>query len=183
MKRKGSHFLGFFGDVTGTQRVTSVPDGWIVDLHLEQVPRPRRQAFSSFSVPSLEPGFRWLYWVPAPALAAGGHHTALLFLDPLGQPVWAYFDIVLGSGLGDDGFPWTLDADLDVIVTLDDSGRFGVPELIDVADLEEAQRQGRVTPAQAERIWALARQTVTRIGQQDAALLAPLRRYLRGATD
>lgn len=110
MKRKGSDFLGFFGGVTGNQTITANSAGWIVDFVIATVANTLSEKVAGREVPSLWPGFRWIYWVPRE-----DYHTALLFLDEIGHPLWCYFDIICGSGEDELGFPWTDAAYLDIV--------------------------------------------------------------------
>ena len=177
MKRKDSDFLGFFSGVTGTQNVTATPQGWLVDFAVKTVAHPLTERVAGRKVPSLWPGFRWLYWVPRV-----GHHTALVFLNPEGQPVWCYFDLICGSGEDETGLPWTDDAYLDVIALCelndDQTWRVSGAEIIDAEDLARALAEGRVSEAQALAISEQAEQVKAALERGETNCLGPMLAYL-----
>ena len=152
MKRKGSDFLGFFPGVTGTQRVSTWEDGWLVDFQIGDTPQRLTQRVGGREVASLSPGHRWLYWVPR-----GGESTCLVFLDDRDRPVWCYADVIAGSGMDERGFPWTDDVYLDVVALCEvRDGRWvsHSAEIIDRHDLAQALALSAISRERAN--WAEA---------------------------
>ncbi|WP_157445198.1 hypothetical protein [Deinococcus actinosclerus] len=58
MKRKDGRYLQLFPGVQGTQRVVTLPGGWLVDVTFTHVPQPHAVTVHGVTVPTLVVGAR-----------------------------------------------------------------------------------------------------------------------------
>ncbi|GGM35977.1 hypothetical protein GCM10008956_10740 [Deinococcus arenae] len=92
MKRKDGRYLQLFPGVQGTQRVVTLPGGWLVDVTFTHVPQPHTVAVRGVTVPTLADGARWLTLVPTQG------HGALLVILTGETPVFADADVCAATG-------------------------------------------------------------------------------------
>ena len=72
VKRKDGRYLQLFPGVQGTQRVVTLPEGWLVDVTFTHVPQPHMVTVHGVTVPTLAVGARWLTLVPSTLYGPGG---------------------------------------------------------------------------------------------------------------
>lgn len=172
VKRKDGRYLQFFPGVQGTQRVVTLPEGWLVDVTFTHVPEPHTVIVHGVTVPTLAVGARWLTLVPTRG------HAALLVILNGETPVFAYADVCAATGLGEDGIPWLDDLYLDVRATLSADWTPGVPEIIDGDELDAALQSGEMTPEQHALAWATARDLAGQIARNEHLLLEAIRAFV-----
>ncbi|GGK90764.1 DUF402 domain-containing protein [Deinococcus radiotolerans] len=172
MKRKDGRYLQFFPGVQGTQRVLTLPEGWLVDVTFTHVPEPHAVTVHGVTVPTLVVGARWLTLVPTQ------RYAALLVILYGEAPVFAYADVCAATGLDEDGLPGLDDLYLDVRATLDPEWRPGVPEIIDTDELDAALHSGEITPDQHALAWATAREVEHELVHNTFPLLQAIQAFV-----
>ncbi|GGB72362.1 hypothetical protein GCM10008019_30680 [Deinococcus soli (ex Cha et al. 2016)] len=176
VKRKDGRYLQFFPGVQGTQRVVTLPEGWLVDVTFTHVPEPHAVTVQGVTVPTLAVGARWLTLVPPQG------HAALLVILNGETPVFAYADVCAATGLGEDGIPWLDDLYLDVRATLSADWTPGVPEIIDADELDTALHSGEITPEQHALAWATAREVEHQLARNTFPLLPAIQAFVSPAS-
>ncbi len=176
VKRKDGRYLQLFPGVQGTQRVVTLPEGWLVDVTFTHVPQPHMVTVHGVTVPTLAVGSRWLTLVPTQG------HAALLVILNGETPVFAYADVCAATGLGEDGIPWLDDLYLDVRATLNADWTPGVPEIIDADELDAALQSGEITPEQHALAWATARDVEYHLAHHTFPLLPAIQTFVSPAS-
>lgn len=174
VKRKDGRYLQFFPGVQGTQRVVTLPEGWLVDVTFTHVPQPHAVSMQGVTVPTLAVGARWLTLIPPQ------EHAALLVILNGETPVFAYADVCAATGLGEDGMPWLDDLYLDVRALLNADWTPGMPEIIDVDELDDALHGGEITPEQHALAWVTAREVAAQLTCHANPLLRAVRAFVLG---
>lgn len=156
MKRKRYDRRDWARVQSGTQTLTSLPGGVMVDYRAGEVVRPLDVPFQDRTLRILDTGYRWLHYVEP-----GQHHALMVQLSDRDQPLQLYVDICDSQGLDPDGIPFIHDLYLDVIalceVLPDGCWHVTATEIIDMDELDEALAVGKITQAQHDLAWAEAR--------------------------
>ncbi|GGS14256.1 hypothetical protein GCM10008961_01870 [Deinococcus knuensis] len=174
VKRKDGRYLQFFPGVQGTQRVVTLHEGWLMDVTFTHVPQPHTVTVHGVTVPTLAVGARWLTLVPTRG------HAALLVILNRETPVFAYADVCAATGLGEDGVPWLDDLYLDVRALLNADWTPGLPEIIDVDELDDALHGGEITLEQHALAWVTAREVAAQLTCHANPLLRAVRAFVLG---
>lgn len=152
---------------TVTRLDTPAFQGYVTLLRLIEVRQPLWVPFGARRLCVADHGYCWLQHFPE-----GAHYTLTTMLDAEGQVVQWYFDLCKAHGVDERGIPWYDDLYLDVIAVPS-----GEVELIDVADLDEARRQGLLTPADYDLAWREANHLLAAVRAGDLRLLALSAQY------
>jgi predicted RNA-binding protein associated with RNAse of E/G family len=107
-------------------------------------------------------GYPWLQHFPA-----GAFHTVTTMFDASGAVVQWYIDVCRAHGVDGAGVPWFDDLYLDIVVSPN-----GAAHLLDADELEDARRQGLVSPGEYALAWAEARRLLALIERDAMPLLA-----------
>jgi hypothetical protein len=120
--------------------------GYVTLLSIDKVSEPLWVSFEGQKVCIVDCGYRWVQHFPDNA-----HYALLAAFDECGELVQWYIDIVGGVRVDERGVPWYEDLYLDIVISPQ-----GGTLLLDVAELDEALRQGAVTPGQYDMAWRQA---------------------------
>ncbi|MHA0033633.1 DUF402 domain-containing protein [Deinococcus sp. PESE-13] len=179
MKHKRFDYLHWhrIREGSGEQTVLSLPGGVLTDFQAAEVTKPLRVACCGQQRLILADGYRWVNFAPTDK-----HHALMVQLDERNVPQQLYVDIGLSTGLDPDGIAFIEDLYLDVIALCDvqPDGRWHVTktEIIDVDELEDALREGQVTPAQHDLAWSEARAVEAALRAQTFGPVDVVRGYL-----
>lgn len=179
MKHKRADYRDWHRVEPGTSEQTrlDLPGGWLVDYRAGQVNKPLHVPVCGQQRTILGSGYRWVHYAPRDR-----RHALTVHLDPAGVPQQLYVDIGLSTGLDPDGIAFIEDLYLDVIalceVQPDGRWHITVTEIIDVDELEDALREGHVTPAQYDLAWTEARAVEAALRTQTFGPMDVVRGYL-----
>jgi predicted RNA-binding protein associated with RNAse of E/G family len=120
--------------------------GYVTLLRLDEVREPMYVSFGEERVCIVDNGYDWLQHFPD-----GEHFILLAAFDESGEVVQWYIDIIERMGLDEQGVPWYDDLYLDIVVAPN-----GETLLLDVDELDEALRQGKVNTGQYNFAWKQA---------------------------
>ncbi|MFC5849993.1 DUF402 domain-containing protein [Deinococcus petrolearius] len=156
MKHKRASRRGWHRVAREDETVLALPHGRIVDYVAHEVTAPLAVPFRGRDLRILDDGYRWVHYSPT-----GHHHALTVHLDPSGVPVQLYVDVGDGVGVDPDGVPYIDDLYLDVLAVCEvrPGGEWHVTdtEIVDVADLDAALAEGRVSAPQHALAWQEAR--------------------------
>lgn len=177
MKHKRASRAGWHRVARGEETVLALPHGRVVDYVAHEVGTPLVVPFRGRELRILDDGYRWVHYSPT-----GQNHALTVQLDPSGVPVQLYVDVGDGVGVDEDGVPYIDDLYLDVLAVCEvrPGGGWHVTEteITDVADLDAALQEGRVTPAQHALAWQEARAAEAALRAGTFAPLDVVRGYL-----
>lgn len=129
------------------QRIDSADyHGYVVLLRLDQVSEPFFVNFGQERVCIADRGYDWVQHFPD-----GEHFVLLSAFNEHGELVQWYIDIVESMGVDERGIPWYQDLYLDIVVAPN-----GETLLLDVDELDDALRQGKITSGQYNFAWQQA---------------------------
>jgi predicted RNA-binding protein associated with RNAse of E/G family len=129
------------------QRIDSADyHGYVTLLRLDRVSTPLSVNFGQERVCIADHGYDWVQHFPD-----GEHFVLLSAFDKHGELVQWYIDIVESMGIDERGVPWYHDLYLDIVVAPN-----GETQLLDVDELDEALRQGKITSGQYNFAWQQA---------------------------
>ncbi|HVU65863.1 MAG TPA: DUF402 domain-containing protein [Ktedonobacteraceae bacterium] len=117
--------------------------GYVTLLRMDEVNEPLCVNFGQERVCIADSGYDWVQHFPD-----GAPYVLLAAFDEGGNLVQWYIDIVARTGVDERGVPWYEDLYLDIVVS-----PAGETLLLDVAELDDALRQGEVTPAHYDFAW------------------------------
>lgn len=117
--------------------------GYTTLLRIDQVSEPLYATFSEQQICIADCGYDWLQQFPD-----GEHYALLTAFDERGELAQWYIDIVGRTGVDERGVPWYEDLYLDIVISPQ-----GETLLLDVDELDEALRQGKVTQSQYDFAW------------------------------
>jgi hypothetical protein len=117
--------------------------GYVTLLAIDEVSEPLLVSFEGQQVCIVDGGYRWVQHFPDAA-----HYALLAAFDECGELVQWYIDIVGSVRVDECGVPCYEDLYLDIVISAQ-----GATLLLDVAELDEALRQGAVTPGQYDMAW------------------------------
>lgn len=125
--------------------------GYVTLLHIDDVVEPLYVTFGEQRVCIMDRGYDWVQHFPD-----GVRHVLLSAFDEHGELVQWYIDVIGRMGLDERGVPWWEDLYLDIVVSPE-----GETLLLDVDELDEALRQGVVTPGEYDSAWREASTLLT----------------------
>lgn len=106
--------------------------------------------------------YKWIQFFPHDSAS-----TVTLMMDDQDRIVIRYIDICLAHGIDPDtGIPWYDDLYLDIVVTPE-----GTVHLMDEDELDEALKDGKITPEQHEFAWREAKRILQEIEQGTSLFL------------
>lgn len=117
--------------------------GYTTLLRIDEVTEPLYTTFGGQQVCIADRGYDWLQHFPD-----GEHYALLAAFDEHGELTQWYIDIVGRMGVDERGVPWYEDLYLDIVISPQ-----GETLLLDVDELDEALRQGRVTQSHYDFAW------------------------------
>lgn len=117
--------------------------GYVTLLRIDEVSEPLSVCFEDQEVCIVDCGYTWVQHFPDNA-----HYALLAAFDEHGELVQWYIDIVGRVGVDERGIPWYEDLYLDIVIAPQ-----GGMLLLDVAELDEALRQGKVTHNEYNVAW------------------------------
>lgn len=120
--------------------------GYVTLLRLDRVSEPLFVSFGEERVCIADQGYDWVQHFPD-----GEHFVLLSAFDERGELVQWYIDIVESMGVDEHGVPWYKDLYLDIVVAPS-----GETLLLDVDELDEALRKGKITTGQYNFAWQQA---------------------------
>jgi predicted RNA-binding protein associated with RNAse of E/G family len=135
--------------------------GWVTLLHLDAVREPLWVPSDTGPVCVADRGYAWLQHFPE-----GAAHTLITMLDAGGRIIQWYIDICRQRGLDARGIPWYDDLYLDIVILPSGEAR-----LLDAEELDEALRQGAITPDDAAAAWSEATRLLAAIGRGSFGLM------------
>lgn len=184
MKRKSLDRRSWHRVSRSRQILSEWRGGLVLDYRAEEVLRPLRVPFGDHERLILDHGSRWVSFLPH-----GAPYALTNQIAPNGQSAQLYVDICGGWSLDPAGWPVIDDLYLDVIALYEvlnpaspeAPGGWRVTEqhLIDVDELEEAERGGALTPEQVRLAWASAREVQAGLESGTLTALGNLLAYLR----
>ena len=120
--------------------------GYVTLLRLDEVREPFYVNFGQEQVCIADAGYDWVQHFPD-----GAPYVLLAAFNECGELVQWYIDIVEYTGVDESGVPWYADLYLDIVVS-----PTGETLLLDVEELDEALRRGRITQEQYDFAWRQA---------------------------
>ncbi len=117
--------------------------GYITLLHMDEVEEPLSIELQDQKIYIADRDLSWLQHFPE-----GAHYTLTTMFNADGEVIQWYIDICWQLGVDEDGVPWYDDLYLDIVVTPD-----GEIILLDVEELDEALREGKISPLAYDFAW------------------------------
>lgn len=147
----------FFVERTDSEDYT----GLITLLWIDDVREPLWLSTGGVRICVADKGYSWLQHFPQ-----GTQFTMTTMFDAAGRIVQWYIDVCKQHGVDESGIPWHDDLYLDIAML--PSGEI---ELLDVAELDRAWRQGSISQADHDLAWREAKRIMDEIGRGEFALL------------
>lgn len=127
--------------------------GYVTLFCIDAVHQPLWKNFSGQMICIADQGYLWLQQFPRNA-----HYSVTSIFDTQGNFVRWYIDICMRHALDERGIVWYDDLYLDI-----DVSPLGELDLLDVDELDDALRDGMVTPLEYELAWREADRIMTAI--------------------
>lgn len=125
--------------------------GYVSLLRIDAMTEPLYALFGQQRVRIADRGYDWVQHFPD-----GARYALLSAFDERGELVQWYIDVIGQLGLDERGIPWWEDLYLDIVIS-----PTGEALLVDVDELDEALRQGKVTDMQYDCAWREASTLLT----------------------
>ena len=128
---------------SGMQLTTPAFTGAVTLLQIDEVREPLVITLQGKRECIADEGYSWLQHFPV-----GTRYTLTTMFDAQGDLIQWYIDICKQHGIDSDDVPWYDDLYLDIAML-----PTGEPLLLDVEELDEALRQGKITPTEYDFAW------------------------------